>query len=144
MQWETRQKNLLLILARDLASRLATPMFVVDAVGTLVFYNEAAEQVLGQTFSDVGELPAEEWIAAFSPVTHTGDPIPFRELPLGVALFEGKPTHREFSIRGADGVERALGVTAIPLLAHREEIVGGVALFWDKDADPPSSVPGIS
>ena len=132
MQWETRQKNLLLILARDMASRLATPMFVVDARGTLVFYNEAAEQVLGQTFADIGEIPAEEWSTMFSPVDEEGRPLPLRELPLGVALFEGRPTHSEFRIQGTDGTERHLGVTAIPLLAHLGEVVGGVALFWDK------------
>jgi hypothetical protein len=37
-----------MILARDLTSRLATPAFVVDADGTLAYFNEAAEPVLGR------------------------------------------------------------------------------------------------
>jgi len=135
VQWDTRQKNLLLILARDVASKLATPMFVVDAEGTLVFFNEAAEAVLGQSFADAGEMVAEEWSTGFSPVDAEGRSLPLRELPLGIALFEGRPAHRTFRIRGADGVERDLAVTALPLLAHPDELVGAVALFWDESAE---------
>src|SRR5262249_56920920 len=35
-----RQKHLLLILARELASNLATPTLIADAQGTPVFYNQ--------------------------------------------------------------------------------------------------------
>lgn len=132
MQWDTRQKNLLLILARDVASKIATPMFVVDADGRLVFYNEAAEGVLGMTFADAGEMSAEEWSSAFSPMDAEGRPIELEELPLGVALTERRPTHKTLRIRGADGVERDLAVTGLPLLAHADDVVGAVALFWNQ------------
>ncbi|HEX9375391.1 MAG TPA: PAS domain-containing protein [Actinomycetota bacterium] len=132
MAWEKHQKDLVLILARDVAARLATPMFVVDANGTLVFFNEAAEQVLGQTFADTGELPVEEWASAFAPTDDAGQPIPLRKLPLGVALYEGRPDHATLSIQAADGVSRELAVTAIPLRTHPDELVGAVALFWSR------------
>jgi PAS domain-containing protein len=131
-EWDTRQKNLLLILARDVASKIATPMFVVDAEGTLVFFNEAAESVLGQTFADAGEMPADEWSAVWKPCDFDGQPIPLKELPLGVALYDQRPAHREFMIVGSDGVERHVAATALPLLARRDELVGAVALFWDQ------------
>ena len=51
------QKSLPLILARELAANTATPLLVVDPVGTMVFYNEAAEKLLGQSFAHSGELP---------------------------------------------------------------------------------------
>jgi hypothetical protein len=47
-------KSLPLILARELASNLATPMFLIDATGTLVFYNEAAELLIGKPFAELG------------------------------------------------------------------------------------------
>jgi PAS domain-containing protein len=134
-QWDTRQKNLLLILARDVASKLATPMFVVDAEGTLVYFNEAAEPVLGETFSDIGELKAEEWMDVWKPCDFDRRPIPPMELPLGIALFERRPAHREFMIAGADGVDRRVAATALPLLARRDELVGAVALFWDRTSE---------
>ena len=40
-----RQKHLVLILARQFASNLATPTLITDERGYLVYYNEAAEAV---------------------------------------------------------------------------------------------------
>jgi PAS domain-containing protein len=139
MQWDTRQKNLLVILARDVAEKLATPMFVVDAEGTLVFYNEGAEAVLGKTFADCGEMSADEWSAEWSPVDEDGEPLPLEGLPIGIALFEKRPVHRSFMIVGSDGVKRRVAATALPLMAHRDEIVGAVALFWDESQAEPAT-----
>ena len=128
----------MLILARDVAARLATPMFVVDAAGTLVFYNEAAEQILGRSFADIGEVSAEEWAEMFGPFQDDeGHQLSRRELPIGVALLEARPVHRSLGMTGADGVEHRLAVTAIPLNTHPDEVVGAVALFWPHP-DPPS------
>jgi len=135
MGWEPRQKDLVLILARDMAARLATPMFVVDAVGTLVFFNEGAEAILGQTFADIGEVDVERWTAAFRSVTSEGVPIAREELPLGIALLEGKPAHRTLDLIGADGVQRKVAATAIPLQRHPGETVGAVALFWERSSN---------
>ena len=131
-RWDTRQKNLLVILARDVASKLATPMLVVDSEGTLVFFNEAAERVLGETFADAGEMKRDEWWGAYAPIDAEGERVSFDRLPLGIALNQGRPAHKSFRIRGADGVERDLASTAIPLLAHQDDIVGAVALFWSE------------
>ena len=62
-----QQKSLVLILARELASNIATPMFVLDREGTLVYYNEPAEAVAGQPYSSVGEISATEWGESYSP-----------------------------------------------------------------------------
>jgi PAS domain-containing protein len=135
MGWEPRQKDLVLILARDMAARLATPMFIVDASGTLVFFNEAAEVILGQTFADIGEVSVDRWTEAFPSVDELGNPIPRTELPLGIALLEGRPAHRTLDVIGADGDRRELAVTAIPLQRHPSETVGAVAMFWDRSQD---------
>ena len=135
MQWDTRQKNLLLILTRDVASKLATPAFLVDAEGTLVFFNEAAESVLGHTFSEVGEMRAEDWIKVWEPRGLDGLPARMRETPLGMALFHGQPAHRNVRITAGDGKERTLAATAIPLMSHPDELVGALALFWEAEAE---------
>ena len=46
-----RQKHLVLILAREFASNLATPTLIADAEGTVVYFNEAAEEVVGSSFA---------------------------------------------------------------------------------------------
>jgi len=56
----TRHKHLVLILAREFASNLATPTLLTDERGLLVFYNEAAEEILERPFSEARELPLDE------------------------------------------------------------------------------------
>lgn len=133
MAGTARQKDLVLILCRDLASKLATPVAILDAEGTLVDFNEAAEKVLGQTFAETGELKREEWRPRFSPRDQEGRPVPLEEHPLGIVLSKRRPAHREFRIRRADGVERDLAVTAFPLYARRDEFLGAMAVFWQQD-----------
>jgi hypothetical protein len=128
-----RQKNLVLILAREFASKLATPMFIADASGDLVFYNEPAEIVLGRSFAEAGELRAEEWESVFTVEHLDGTPMGLEENPAGVALREQRPAHATLRIVGLDGVRRTLAVTAFPLLAHAGDFVGMVAIFWERE-----------
>lgn len=124
------QKHLILILARELASNLATPTLIADAEGTLVFYNEAAEEIAGRPFAEAGEMPIDEWTASFEPRTPTGEPLPADQRPTRIALDEQRPAHHSFRVTSADGVERDVAVTAFPLFAHSEEFVGILAIFW--------------
>jgi len=136
MSDESTQRNLILILARDLTSRLATPAAVIDAEGTLVYFNEAAEPVLGRTYAEAGELPLGEWVSTWDPRDPEGNEVPLTELPLGVAIREGRPTHRTVRITGGDGVVRDIESTAIPLCPREGLILGAVALFWERRRVP--------
>jgi PAS domain-containing protein len=126
------QRNLVQILARDFASRLATAVFLVDEAGDLIYYNEAAERVLGQAYVEGRTMTAREWSTVFQPQDDEGESLPLEELPLGVALRDRKPAHRKLEILGGDGVARKIEVTAFPLFAHAEEFVGAVAIFWER------------
>jgi len=128
------QHNLVLILARDFASRLATAVFLVDPQGSLVYFNEAAEGVLGQAYTEGVSMSAREWSTAFEPVAADGSPLPLGDLPLGIALSRREPAHSAIRIVGRDGVARAIEVTAFPLFAHADEFVGAVAIFWELPA----------
>ena len=128
------QRDLILILARDLTARLATPAFVVDAAGTLAYFNEAAEPVLGATYAEAGELPAGGWATEWDPRDLDGTPVPLEDLPLGIAFREGRPAHRPLRIQGGDGVAREIEVTAFPLSARPGEILGAIAVFWERRA----------
>jgi PAS domain S-box-containing protein len=125
-----RHKHLVLILAREFASSLATPTVIVDDRGWLVFFNEAAETIVGRTFSEVGEMPLEEWSEQFSPRTLDSEPVPLERRAAGIALYERRAAHEQLRITSADGVEREIAVTAFPLFAHADEFVGVVAIFW--------------
>ena len=123
--------NLLLILAKDLASRLATPGFVVDREGTLLYYNEAAESALGRPYAETGRMRADEWAKLFEPTRDDGSLVPLDELPTAIVLTRHEPSHQAFTIRTAEGEHRKVAVTALPLFAHADELVGALAVFWE-------------
>jgi PAS domain-containing protein len=129
----TSEHNLVLILARGMASSIATPIFLVDPAGNLVYFNEPAEEILGQSYAEAGELSPEEWGTMFYPEDpETGDKLDPQSLPLTVALNERRPSHRPIAITGLDGVRRKIAITAFPLFARTDEFVGAVAIFWEE------------
>ena len=133
MTTQAAQHHLVLILARDFASRLATPVFLVDVRGSVIYVNEAAERVLGRRYVEGKGMQAEEWSTVFEPSDDDGNPIGLTELPLGVAIIERRPDHRLLRIRSVDGVERRIEVTAFPLFAHEDECLGAIAIFWETE-----------
>jgi PAS domain-containing protein len=129
-----QQKSLVLILARDLADKLASAMFVVDAEGTLVYFNEPAERILGRSFADVGPAAMQEWASAFGPLTVEGRPLTLDELPLTVALRERQPVHKQLAVTTPSGEVRQIAATAFPLFARTDEFEGAAAVFWELEA----------
>src|ERR1700690_3381818 len=86
-------KSLPLILARELASNLATPMFLLDAAGMLVYFNDAAALLLGKSFAEWGEIDSGEFGLALELSTPDGEPLRRRDSPSGIALLEQRPAH---------------------------------------------------
>jgi PAS domain-containing protein len=127
-----QQRPLPLILARELASQLATATFIADAEGQLVFYNEPAEEILGRSFAEAGSMSASEWGALFKLETLDGDPMAPEQMPAAIALMHQRPAHGRLRMTGLDGVKRTLSVTGIPLFSSRVDCVGMLALFWQE------------
>ena len=120
-----------IILSRQLATQLSVPVFLVDPKGSLLFYNEPAETILGRRFDDTGEMPAEEWSSAFSPMDDQKRAIAPEDLPLMVTLKTYKPAHKRFTICGLNGELHKIEVTAIPITGLHGEFLGAMALFWE-------------
>jgi PAS domain-containing protein len=124
-----------LILVRHLASSLAIPLFLVDPDGTMVFYNEAAEQVLGRRYDEAGEMAFAEWTTVFAVRDEDGRSLDINQLPLVRALRARRPAHYRFEITGLDGAPRSIEVSAFPLEAEGKRMLGAVALFWESGPD---------
>lgn len=120
-----------IILTRQLAAHLSVPVFLVNPKGDLLFYNEAAEAILGLRFTDTGEMPAEEWSSAFNPVDHRGKHVAPEALPLMQTLKTFQPAHSQFGIRGLNGKNHVIEVTSIPITGLDGEFLGAAALFWE-------------
>lgn len=133
---QRKQPDLVLIVARSFATKLATPTVIIDARGDLVYFNDAAAEVLGRSYLDVGALRASRWQELFKPRTFDEEPLTAEQTPGGVALLERRPVHDSFSIRGLDGREHEITVTAFPLFSHPDEVVGSMSIFWELPAAP--------
>ncbi len=118
-----------LIMARGFAANLTTPAFLVDRDGVLVFYNEAAGEILGLAFEEAGPMPAEEWGARFAPTGPDGEALEVAELPLSRALGDGRPAHAPMRITSAAGREEGIEVTAFPVIGQDGQS-GALAIFW--------------
>jgi PAS domain-containing protein len=123
-------KSLPLILARELAANLSTAMFLLDASGTLVYFNDAAEMIIGKPFAELGEISAAEFGEVLQLAEPDGTPLRRRDSPAGVAFIERRPSHRVLLVTGYDGNRRLVEATAYPLFGVGEEMHGVVSVFW--------------
>jgi len=126
------QKPLELILARNLLTSISTPSFLVDGVGTMIFYNEAAAALLGRSFEEAGQMSAEEWLATFGPFSREGEPVDLDEISLTQAIQDGQPAHGSFCIRTARGEEETVEAAAFPLVASANGTSGAMIMFWPR------------
>ena len=118
------------IMARGLISNLTTPAFMVDGEGTLIFFNEAAGNILGLRYEEAGPMPAAEWGTRFEPTDLNGEAVPPEDLALTIAIREARAGHQSLRIRSALGELRDIEVTAFPIVG-REGQSAAIAIFWD-------------
>jgi hypothetical protein len=123
-------RSLPLILARELAANLATPMFLIDANGMLVYYNEAAELMLGKTWGELGEITAQEFGAMLDLAELDGTPLRRRDSPAGIAMFHKRPSHKTLIATTLAGARDKFEVTAYPLFGTADDMLGVLTLFW--------------
>jgi PAS domain-containing protein len=131
---EADEQPLELILARNLVSIVSLAAFLVDVDGHIVFYNDAVAEVIGSSFEETGTLGREQWNARFGPFDEHGAPLPSDELPLAVALREGRPVYGRFVIRGDRGPLK-IEAGALPLVGPAG-YHGAIVVFWVLPDDP--------
>jgi PAS domain-containing protein len=119
-----------IILSRQLADSLSIPVFLVDTMGNLLFYNEPAEELLGLRFEETGSMPVEEWSSIFKPKDSNGNSLKVDALPLAQTLKRRVPAHGEFWIDSLLGENHQISVTSYPIIGRPNRFLGAVALFW--------------
>ena len=127
------QQSVEMILVRQLAGYLFVPVVVVDTAGTVIFYNEPAEQILGVRFEETGRIDPEE---ADRLIQLSDDPATATEetrRPLVTALQQRRPTHaRRWLLRRGDRVRLQVELTAFPVIDQDDRLLGAVAMFWER------------
>lgn len=124
------QRPVELILARGLMSNLTTPAFLVDVEGTLVFFNEAAGELLGLAYEAAGPMYLHEFGTRFAPVADDGRPLAIHELPLAIALRERRPVHLRFRVRSTHGDMLEIEDSAFPIIGN-DGLRGAMAIIWE-------------
>lgn len=117
-----------LILARNLVSSISVPAVVTDADGRFVFFNDAAADLMGAPFEEIGVLEADEWNDKYGPLDRDGRPVPRDELPLAVAVREERPAFGRFSVRAERGIIE-IETAAVPL-SGPAGYHGALLVFW--------------
>lgn len=126
------QRDIGLILMRQLASGLALPVWLSDERGDLLFFNEPAEKLLGRRFDDVGDVSLDDARRVLAFRDAEGNALAPDQTPLLVALRERRPVLRLVRMSALDGHDHEIEVTAFPLVGGGGHLIGGVAMFWER------------
>ncbi len=130
-------QHLQLLLARNFIAATLTPAFITDPDGVMIFFNEAAAQLIGRRFEESGRLTREEW-NEIGPVDEQGRPIASGDLPLTIALRHGVPAMGRFRIKTDQGALMEVEASANPLIGEggfRGALVSFVPLAPDAAAE---------
>jgi len=130
------QKAIEIILMKQLAEHLAIAMVIVDNDGDLLFFNEAAERILGRRFEEVRGMRRGQWLHAVKAQLADGSAIQLDDRALIKAVDRNQPSHVRFHIRGLDDVLREIEGVAIPMFGQSGRKLGAVGIFWQTQESP--------
>jgi PAS domain-containing protein len=123
-----------IIMARGMMTNLTTPAFLIDEAGNLIFFNEAAGEILGLHFEEAGVMGPEDWGTRFEPLSLEGEPLAVDELPLAISMAHGRPAHKHLRIRSITGEEQRIEVSSFPIVGRSGQR-GSMAIFWGWQED---------
>lgn len=126
-------KPIELILLRQLALRLPMPVALVDAGGTLVYFNPATERLLGLDHAALGEFPISRFDELLDPRHPDGSPMKVADMTVAVALHDRRPQHGRMILHGSDGTPHLVVTNAVPLDGQGGTLLGSMSIFWEVD-----------
>jgi PAS domain-containing protein len=129
------QHEVEIILIRRWGSYVALPLFLIGADGRLLYYNEAAGELLGRHYDESAMMSADDLAELFATATRDGELLPADGLPIVQALRTRRPAHGALRFVALDGVSRDIDVTALPLMGQAGRFLGVLTAFWER-TDP--------
>jgi len=118
-----------LILAKQWAGLLASPVLLLDGDGTLLYYNEPAEILLGRSFGVTGPMVRGEWSATFHFEDLEGRDLDPDDTPLGASLDGGQADQVSLYVRGIAGARTKIRLTTVPIQGAGDQRHGVLALI---------------
>ena len=99
---EVSEQPLELILARNLISIISIAALLVDSEGAIVFFNDAAAEIVGAPFEEIGVLERDEWSARYGPFDERRRPACTRRAAADDRATRGAPRLRALTASRAD------------------------------------------
>lgn len=127
------QQPLELILLRQWASHITLAVFLVDAQGQLLYYNDAAARLLGRPYDEAGDLSVANIGERFAIADRSGQPLAESQEPLRAALAERRPSMARLRFQGLDGRWRDVTVVGLPLISVDRRLLGAAAVLWEAE-----------
>jgi hypothetical protein len=132
---ERSLKSLVLIRAKHLAESVTTPMLLIAADGTLIFYNEAAGSLFEVAFNDAGQMSASEWGTKFNVRDRDNNAYPLEAMPGWIKLSRERPGIGHVRLTTLEGRDKFLAACAFPLFTSQQQFDGGLVLLWEEDEE---------
>lgn len=130
-RWPLAQHPIEMILLKQWASLIAVPVWITDADGRLVYYNEPTEEIIGMRFEDAGEMSADQLAEVFVIREIDGSPLANDDRPLMIALTKQMSAHRRIRFLRVDKQWREIAVTAIPIIGEGNRHLGAMVTMWE-------------
>ena len=126
-----------LILMRQLAGYLSTPVILTDRQDDVLFFNEAAEAILGRRFDETERMSFEEFYGEIQPAEEDGTPRKLEDTGMYIARTTGHPVHRRTLFLGLEAESGVMEVTSVPVMGSEDSVLGVAVFFWARKEDSP-------
>jgi PAS domain-containing protein len=136
-----KAKAVELILLRQLLSRLPLPASLVDADGSVVYFNPATERLLGWDLEEMGEFPFSRVAELLDPRRADESAMGGEEMPLAMALHHRRPQQYRMIVHDRGGVPHRIVTTAVPLDGQGGTPLGAMNFFWEEDEQQQPGLP---
>lgn len=121
-----------LILLRQFATYVTMAMLVISADGGLVFFNDAAAELLDAPLGEWSEMTADEFNDRWRAQVYAEGALNVATLTGATALNDDRPVHMSFDVLRDDAPERRLEATAHPLVGRGGLRLGVVVILWER------------
>jgi PAS domain-containing protein len=125
------QKNIEVILFRQLVSYISMPSFIVDQDGYILYCNPSAESALGIDFSEIGEGHIRNWQSLFTPKDKHGNSLPIEKTPIYITITQYRLACGKFYITDNRQQLKQIELFSIPLLNHSHTFLGFITFFQE-------------
>lgn len=118
-----------LILSRQLAEYLTTPIALIDHDGRMIYFNESAGHVLGKHFDENGEVDMREWVGRIFENESMVDGIDIHEIPFIKVLSGRHILQGEYWMRNFEEINQKVMIICIPLIGLSQREIGAIIYF---------------